>query len=349
MINQTRSSASSVKKMIKRGIQITAARFGRHMQRTKEPELLLLMYHRILPANDPRGQLEEPGMMVTPETFKMHMNIIKTMFETIHLSDWLEKKNKGEMLPAKSCAITFDDGWADNYEFAFPVLQQLNIPATIFLVADMVGKKQRFWPERLAKILTAIANNHATQWSHASLDWLKHCAGSYTFSHLPPTSEQISEIIAGVKLLSDDDIHQRLDTIEKQLDIKLSIDQPSLLSWQQIKTMTGSGLIEAGSHTCHHIRLTEEKPANILQDEIIKSKQLIENKTGTNVSTFCFPNGDYSDAALSLVKQHYSGSVTTQHGWNTVSSDNFLLHRTGVHEDISNDRTSFLSCISGWL
>ncbi len=349
MTSKTRAPGSYIKKLIKRGLQKTAARFGRHTRHAKKPELLLLMYHRILPADDPRSQLEEPGMMVTPETFHMHMTLVKSMFETTHLSRWLEKKDKGETLPDRCCAITFDDGWADNYEFAFPVLQQLDIPATIFLVSDMVGRQQPFWPERLAKTLAVIASQHAAQWSHASLDWLKTCAGSYTFNRSVPTSEQLSEIITGVKSLSDDEINQRLDEIEQQLDLNMTVDKASLLNWQQLKTMSDTGLIEAGSHTCHHIRLTEEKPAAVLQDEIINSKIVIENKTGAAVKTFCFPNGDYSDAALSLVKQHYSGSVTTRRGWNTLTSDHYLLQRIGVHEDISNDRTSFLSCISGWL
>jgi peptidoglycan/xylan/chitin deacetylase (PgdA/CDA1 family) len=339
----------SIKRPIKRLIQTFAANFGHHTRKPAQPELLILMYHRILPADDPRSLLEEPGMMVTPDTFEMQMKTVKSLFATIHLSDWPEQKNSSRPLPQRCCAITFDDGWVDNYEFAYPILEELGIQATIFLVSDMVGEKHQFWPERLAHILSTIAQRHPTQWTHPSLDWIKQYPSSYGFTHVKPSQEQISEIIAGAKSLSDDEIHRRLDDIEQQLKLTISDGRPSLLNWQQIKIMCESGLIEVGSHTCHHTRLTDEKTTSVLHDEVVNSKTLIEEKTGTMVKTFCFPNGDYSDAALSMVRQHYNSSVTTKSGWNTNTSDNFLLRRIGVHEDISNDKTSFLSCISGWL
>lgn len=337
------------KQLLKSALVQLAARFGRHRkQKPAEPQLVILMYHRVLPADDPRAQLEEPGMMVTPQSFRLHMQTLREFFTPIQLSEWLQIRAEGGKLPAKACAITFDDGWLDNYEFAWPILRELEIPASIFLVAEMTGGREHFWPLRLAHICQAIATTCPESWQHPSVAWLRQAKTTYSFSQQAPDQHQLSEIIAAAKDLSDSEVHQRLDTIEQALELKLA-DKPSLLDWRQVKEMLQSGLIEAGSHTCRHTRLTDDCLDEVLQHEIIDSKHLIEQHTGEIIKIFCYPNGDISEGAAALVKQHYLGAVTTQAGWNSAQSDSHRLKRIGIHEDISYNRNRFLACLSGWF
>ena len=301
------------------------------------------MYHRILPADDTRTQYEEPGMVVTPETFALHLRILREYFNIIHLTEWIEKKQKGEVLPAKSCAVTFDDGWRDNFEYAFPVLWKTQTPATIFLVADMIGSTDTFWPQRLTRLIQHV-NKHPEQRSHPVFDWLPD---KLTTSSL--SSEQISVLINKVKQYSDVEIHQYIDNCNKTLGIDDAGTDADLLDWQQVTAMQASGLVDIGSHTCQHTRLTSQLSSEQLEHEIVDSKAIIEQHIGKPVNLFCYPNGDLCDLAVQKVAQHYDGAVTTQSGWNNASSDVHQLKRMGVHEDIASDKTAFLARISGWL
>ncbi|MDJ0806105.1 MAG: polysaccharide deacetylase family protein [Gammaproteobacteria bacterium] len=338
-----------IKRTVKRGLQHFAARFGRHTRIYEAPQLLILMYHRILPKSDSRSLTEEPGMIVTPESLRLHLEIVNEYFKTIHLSHWIESQKTATKLHGNYCAITFDDGWSDNYEFAFPILKQLNVPATIFLVSEMIGTSRLFWPERLAQLILTIAEKYPEHWSSSTLSWISDLPVSYVFNAQPPSREQLSEIIDHTKKLKDLDIHQRLDRIEQELQLTDSTPYPALLNWDHINEMVTSGIIEIGSHTCQHIRLNNMISEDLLTHEVVSSKHQIEEHTGHSVKHFCFPNGDYTPEVLKQVKSHYKGAVTTEAGWNSIFTNSHQLRRIGVHEDIAKDRTSFLARISGWM
>ncbi len=333
-----------IKQIIKRSIQHAAAKFGPHSRTSGQPRLLILMYHRILPADDPRTQLEEPGMVVTPCTFAQHLQILQQHFSIVRLSDWLQDKEQGKTLPQNACAITFDDGWLDNYEYAFPLLQEFGLPATIYLVAGMIGTNKDFWPGRVARLISAISTNYPQYWHAPEMQWLP-----YSFTDTPAPREQLSHTIATLKRQPDEAIHRRLDDCETALGIEYDNSNPVLLNWNQVKAMQKSGLIDFGSHTCNHIRLNRNLGNDTLHNEIIDSKQLIEQHTGHPAQTFCYPNGDLCEQAIRLVAQTYKGAVTTRNGWNDKNSQPHRLQRIGIHEDTASDRIAFLARLSGWV
>jgi peptidoglycan/xylan/chitin deacetylase (PgdA/CDA1 family) len=99
---------------------------------------LVLMYHRVLAPDDVPADID-PGMYVTTEAFERHLRYLTANHEVVTLEtlfEWMAGRRQFSRIP---CAITFDDGWRDNYEQAFPLLQQYNVPATIFLITDHVG------------------------------------------------------------------------------------------------------------------------------------------------------------------------------------------------------------------
>ncbi len=331
---------AAAKKVLKPVIMSVAARFGPHRRASAEPRLWVLMYHRVLPRTDERFAQEEPGMLVTPKSFDMHLAELKRHFEIVSLGEWVRRQEAGEQLPARACAVTFDDGWRDNYEYALPILKKHQVPATLFAVAEKIGTDFQFWPNIIAALLLSGAGPSLA--GHPVLE----PAGS---TQAAPDAEEVSRCVQQLKARTEDEIFQALDEINWRTLCKGPMP-PALMDWQQLREMQASGLVDIGSHTCTHRRLTGAMAADALRWELVESKNILETQLERPVELFCFPNGDYDQAALNMVHTHYRAAVTTRRGINNSAS--LKLHelvRIGIHEDISNTPTRLNARLSGWV
>ena len=98
----------------------------------------VLLYHKI---DAPTADVKIRGAFTAPKTFERQMVYLKKRGWTfLHATELLRRFAEERRFPEKSIAITFDDGWKDNYIHAFPVLTKLKIKATVFLVPSCVGE-----------------------------------------------------------------------------------------------------------------------------------------------------------------------------------------------------------------
>ena len=332
---------TALKRILKPVLESAAGAFGPHARRASVPHLWLPMYHRVLPQSDPRSREEEPGMLLRPETLEMHIRELRREFELVSLREWVDRWQQGKELPPKACAITFDDGWLDNYECAFPVLKALKAPATIFAVAQKIGTDDRFWPNIVGGLLAGGAR--AALAAHPTLRASVEGTGDLIDQNV------IADVIHRLKIHSDGEIHAALNAIRWRTLLKPTGSR-DLMSWTQMREMQASGLIEFGSHTCSHSRLTRLTSQAELHYEIVESKRVLEANLDRPVDLFCFPDGDFNDRALGLVREHYRAAVTTRRGINQQPTlDLHKLGRIGLHEEMSATRTRFRARLSGWI
>lgn len=312
----------------------------------RDPQLWVLMYHRILPQDDIRYRLEEPGMIVTPETFAMHLRELKLHFELIDLAEWLALRASGQALPRRACAITFDDGWYDNYEYALPIIQQEKVPATLFAVVEKIGTDFQFWPNLVSALLASKATGAMAKHPvfARALQQVPNVA-----DHEPIDREYIAAVIHALKQSSDADIFAALAEIEWQQHLAFDLPR-GLMNWDELRAMANSGFIKVGSHTCNHKRLNAALPAADLMHEILDSKTLLAQQLPDAVDIFCFPNGDYNRAALDAVTSTYTAAVTTQRGIvNGRTTPAHQLCRIGLHEHVSHTPRLLGARLSGWM
>ena len=118
--------------------------FDHRLSKQKE-RAIILMYHRIHEKGD--------GVGVNKCAFERQMEFIKRKMTSIPLtdiSDWLLKRKP---LPPRAIAITFDDGYEDNFTNAYPILREFKIPATIFLTTGQIESTKIFWWDKVNEII----------------------------------------------------------------------------------------------------------------------------------------------------------------------------------------------------
>lgn len=298
-------------------------------------QLLIIMYHRVLPKTDDRLQNEEPGMYVTPDTLDMHLKELKKFSQLIHIEEWLDLAKNNNLDNTLYCAITFDDGWADNYEFAFPLLKKHEAPATIYLATDYIGSSTTFWPERLAALL-----NHFDQCSEELTEFFSPLGETLNPKKLrAKDKDYFAQLIKSAKSMTDNDIKQKLSKIETRIQFDAKTE---MLNWEQVRKMTDTG-VRIGGHTRSHLRLNEKATAEQITHEITGCAMDIENQLGIKPAQFCYPNGDTSQLALETVEELFVTAVTTQNGINKDPQTPHTLKRAGVHEDATNTPKKLLA------
>jgi len=307
--------------------------------------LLVLTYHRVLPRDFGELSIVEPGMFVFEDTFESHLDMLNREFDVVDLADWITRAGAEEDLPKRACAITFDDGWHDNYEFAYPLLKRFSTPATIFLVAGMAGTSRQFWPERLARLVRASDDSSPYLRNQAGR-WLTDLASREKVNFGTASPEQISAVIQEAKHWTDEEVHHYIDVIEES-GYSPIYQGADILNWRQLSEMLDSGLVSVGSHTLDHKRLGAELDVEEVDRQVGGSYSLLEQSTGSAPKLFCYPNGDVSQQAAERVRTQYIGACTTTNGWNRSDCDPYALRRITLHEGNSGTIRAFKARISG--
>lgn len=115
------------------------------------------------------------------------------------------------------------------------------------------------------------------------------------------------------------------------------IGQPGKLTWEQLKEMQESGLVRVGSHSLSHCFLETIADPQQLAREVLGSKQLLEERLGTEVATFSYPCGRLNAQVRSAVEQAgYRAAVVTNPGKRIPDNDRFALKRIRISENASN-------------
>lgn len=283
----------------------------------KKDTFRILNYHRVNDFNDP-FTIDS----VAAVDFENQMRYLSKHYHVLALDDIYDHMAGNRHLPGQCLAVTFDDGYADNYTFAYPILKKYNLPAAIFLTVDCIETQTSLWFDQ---ILSAFKATHKKRFA---------CPITKAVFEIDNMEKKLHTAHIMLEQLKKTDNAQRkksvLDVL-KELGISSTKaqDASTLLTWLRIKEM-GRHNITFGSHTMTHPILAN-LPVSELDWELTTSRQVIEHKIDKAVRFFAYPNGkprDFNESIVQTIKQAgYKAAVTTVPEINTPVTDLFTWGR----------------------
>jgi peptidoglycan/xylan/chitin deacetylase (PgdA/CDA1 family) len=315
---------------------------GHFLSRLKG-KVLILAYHRILPEKILRQDaVVQSGMYVGADAFAIQMAFLKEHFEILSFGELLDRwRDKDWNVEKRYCIVTFDDGWRDNFLFAFPLLRRYRIPATIFVPTALIGSAQWFWPDRLGYLLRRLLRSPESESANAR-GFLRDRAPWLT----PNGYGDIDACIESAKGRPAEEMERLLDEASRVLGLKYPTER-MLVHWDEIEEMSKDG-ISFGSHSSTH-RIFTTLSAREVQREVSDSISALRARPVNHVPVLAYPNGNYNDDIIALVNASgYQAAVTTRFGFEGPRSTNlFALKRIGMHHDMSATLPLFSFHIAG--
>jgi peptidoglycan/xylan/chitin deacetylase (PgdA/CDA1 family) len=281
---------------------------------------MVLLYHRVNPDNDPFF----PALSV--KAFDAQMSYLAANFQVLSLTEIINRIRQGLGIPSGTVAVTFDDGYRDNYIYAHPILNKYNCPATLFTATSYIGTEKLMWNDNLA-----LAMKFSTQKSIT----IPGSTQPISLVSVPEKIAALEYILETLKMLPEPDKRTLVDEIYKRLCDKQPKGEPLMLSWNELKRMAHEGW-EVGSHTANHVILTRV-PFCQAREEIHLSGSMLERELDRPIRLFSYPNGKPDDYDLSiktfLRDAGYIGALTTIDQLNVQDVDLFEIGRKSPWEE----------------
>jgi peptidoglycan/xylan/chitin deacetylase (PgdA/CDA1 family) len=281
----------------------------------------VFLFHRISPHTDP---VWPP---ISPTHFEKIVSHLKKKFEIVPL----EETVLGNYIPGKSkelCAITFDDGYKDFSEFAFPIIKKHEVPASMYVITDCVYAGLPPWTFVLNHLLLNTKLSSIEIESAEIPENLKKVG----WKNMDEKVNNINRFSPVLKRISDDGRENVMKQIQSQIK---DVDSPSglIMNWDEIRSIKNEG-IEIGSHSANHPVLSNNLDLESIKHELKRSGEEIEKETGKFPLAISYPFGMYNNEAKKIAKEvGYKMGLTVFPKQYSSTEDQFEIPRIELYSE----------------
>ncbi len=247
----------------------------------------ILMLHRVWPEAPTTKFGPTRRLVVEEEAFRDVINHLRRWGYDIISLDEVRKRLAEGRTDRKFVSFTFDDGYLDNYEIAYPIAKALEIPITIYIATDMIEGRLLMWWFGLERI---IAQSDIVDFS-----------GNGSPVSIPTRTVQEKEraynrLDAMLRLAGRDEQAAMIVELEKAYDISFSeLSAGQAMSWSMIEELSCDELVEIGAHTVSHPALSTLSETEARR-EIADSREILKQRLSKPIRHFAYPFGRPKDA-----------------------------------------------------
>jgi peptidoglycan/xylan/chitin deacetylase (PgdA/CDA1 family) len=285
------------------------------------------------------------SLCVTPANFGEQLDVLTRVADVVPLPEFSQRL-KSARAKRPTVAITFDDGYRDNYTAALPLLQSFNAPATIFVTSGAIGRNEPFWWDLLTElIMTATLpaeleleiGGEKFVWLHSGLD-----VGAKDRNTLHGT------LWTRLQAASDTDRAAALRELCRLTNFDpASVASACAMTHDELKRVQSAGIVELGAHTINHCPLPK-RGAEDQRREISGSLEQCEALLGRAPTSFAYPYGEFNAISRSIVADcGFARACTTSEDLAWEGADPLLLPRFAV-PDLDGENLE-RSLRSSWL
>jgi len=301
--------------------------------------VLILSYHRVVGDFAQERERSLYTLNIEQKTFRRHLEVLQESHDVVSLDEALCVLDGTQRAARDVAVITFDDGYRDLYQHAYPVLRDFRLPAVIYVPSAFIGTDRRLCHDRLYAALKCMRERAigpmAVGVGSPAERWLIDALEGD-----PPAEIALERLIARHPTRG---LLRMADALDDRLGLASSRPEGELpLSWEMLREMETHGIV-TGAHTAEHTVLTHETVEEARR-EIALCKATIERALRRPVRHFAYCNGYYSaGVAQALKAEGFVSAVTTEDMPNTPGVDSFALKRKVLWEASSAGILGFYS------
>lgn len=255
----------------------------------------VLVFHKIIPEYDQIW----PG--IHPKLFEQIIVMLKKHYTILPLNELYLNENTLVKLK-NACFITFDDGYKDFLDYAYPILKKKRAFSTLFVLPHQITNKGHIWTSTIIFFT-----------KHYSFDEIDEFLKRHQVKVQYRNKNDAFLLNLDITVCLCAMLHEQRSVIVNDLRDKFVADnriiENELLSFEELR-MLDPALVDVESHSLTHPAFKNETNIEFIKTELVESKKKIESELNTHVNAFAFPFANFSDLSINLVKKVYKISFT---------------------------------------